>query len=69
MKYVVVIFKPGALKVSALAAEWIEIGRRRCWPDGSAVSALAAEWIEICRRLPDNSWSPESPPSRRSGLK
>ena len=35
------------LPVSALAAEWIEIIRRRYLIEKESVSALAAEWIEI----------------------
>ena len=34
-------------RVSALAAEWIEIGRTGGREDYEQVSALAAEWIEI----------------------
>ena len=35
-------------RVSALAAEWIEIGAGKFCKLATLVSALAAEWIEIC---------------------
>ena len=39
--------RPGKASVSALAAEWIEIGLMIIPSQWISVSALAAEWIEI----------------------
>ena len=47
MKLRVRVYALPLLKVSALAAEWIEIVKNSFTAISSAVSALAAEWIEI----------------------